>query len=155
MGNRLPEVYGIIPLWESKDWTAGADADSFTMATGALADIILNFGVLTVPGAISLFSGVTAAAKTTALPFTYRLSTADYAAAGADLFGADVAVANGVLTLSATAHDHRVIVISFAAADLPVDHKWVTAAVAAGTAQVLSAVAIIRGVRYQPPITAI
>lgn len=155
MGSRLSEEVGIIPLYEAKDWVAGADSDSFELSKGALADIVIVTGVLTVPGALSLFSGATAAAKTTALPFTYRLSTADYAAAGADLYGADTAETDGILTLSATAHDHRVIVISIAAADLPVDHKWVTAAIAAGTAQFLTAVAIVRGVRYQPPQTAI
>lgn len=155
MGTRLAEEFGIIPLIEPIDLAAGADSESFELSKGALADIILITGVLTVPGALSLFSGATAAAKTTALPFTYRLSTADFKAAGADLYGADVAESDGVLTLSATAHDHRTIVISIAAADMPVGHTWVTAALASGTAQLVAAVAIIRGVRYQPPQTAI
>ena len=47
------------------------------------------------------------------------------------------------------------IVISFSAADLPAGHKWITLAIAAGTAQFLTAIAIIRGVRYLPPATAI
>lgn len=155
---RLTEDVGIIPMYEAKDWAAGADSETVELSKGATLDIILNTGVLTVPGALSLFSGATAGAKTTALPFTYRITGADYLAAAADQFGADVAESDGVLTLSATAHDRRTIVISVSAAEVAAngsDHKWVTMALAAGTAQVVAAIGIVRGVRYQPPVTAV
>jgi len=151
---RLNEDVGIIPLFEPIDLAAGADSDSFELSKGATADIIFITGVLTVPGTLSLFSGATVGAKTTALPFTYRLSGGDFKAASADLYGADVAEADGILTLSATVNDHRTHVLSISAADLPADHKYVTAVLASGTAQLVAAVAIVRGVRYQPPATA-
>jgi hypothetical protein len=151
---RLAEEAGIIPLFEAIDLAAGADSDSFQMKSSDV-DIILITGVLTVPGALSVFSGATAAAKTTALPFTYRLSGADFKATGADLFGAEIAEADGVLTLSATTHDHRTFVIHIDTADLPEGHSWVTLNLASGTAQAVAAVAIMRGPRYQPALTAI
>jgi len=152
---RLTEDIGIIPMYEPIDLAAGADSETFEFSKGAMADIIFITGVLTVPGALSLFSGATAGAKTTALPFTYRVTGADFKAAAADQFGADVAEADGILTLSATANDHRTHVLSISAADLPAGHLWVTLALASGTAQLVAAVAIIRGVRYQPPVTAV
>lgn len=152
---RLVERVGIVPFFEPIDLAAGADSESFALNKAESADIIVVTGILTVPGALSLFSGATVGAKTTALPFTYRLSGADFKAAAADQFGADVAEADGVLTLSATAHDHRAIVIHVEAADLPVGHVWVTAALAAGTAQLIAAVAILHGPRYQPPPTSV
>ena len=152
---RLNEDVGIIPLFEPIDLSAGGDSDSFELSKGAQADIILVTGVLTVPGVFSLFSGATVGAKTTALPFTYRLSGADFKATGADLYGADVAASTGTITVSATLTDHRTFVISFKAADLPDGQPWVTANIASGTSQFVAAVAIIRGVRYQPPLTAI
>jgi hypothetical protein len=151
---RLVEEVGIIPMYEPIDLAAGADSETFQLV-GAHADIVFSFGVLTVPGALSLFSGATAGAKTTALPFTYRLSAADFKAAAADTYGAETAESDGILTLSATGHDHRVVVIHVDAADLPDDHTWVTFALASGTAQFISAVAIISGGRYRPAPTAV
>jgi hypothetical protein len=48
-----------------------------------------------------------------------------------------------------------VIVIHIDAADLPVDHRWVTAAIAAGTAQFLSALGVVQQPRYAPPVSAV
>lgn len=152
---RLTEDTAVIPLYEPIDLAAGADSDSFQLAKGAQADIVVITGVLTVPGALSLFSGATVGAKTTALPFTYRMSGADFKATGADQYGADVPETDGIFTLSATANDHRTHVLSIQAADLPAGHQWVTMALAAGTSQFVAAVAIIRGVRYQPAQTMI
>lgn len=151
---RLVEEVGIIPLYEPIDLAAGADSETFELK-GAQVDIVLLTGVLTVPGALSVFSGATAGAKTTALPFTYRKTGADFKAIAADQFGAEVAESDGVLTLSATADDHRTIVIHIDAADLPDDHSWVTLALASGTAQLVAAVGIVRGGRYRPAPTAV
>jgi len=147
---RTVEEFGLIPLYNAKDWAAGADSETVDMGKGGSLDIVVTTGVLTVPGTWSLFSGVTAGAKTTALPFTYRLSGADYLGIGADLYGAEVAEADGILTVSATAHDLRVIVLHIDAADLPVDHRWVTMVVASGTAQFLAAIGVLRQPRYSP-----
>lgn len=152
---RTVEEFGLIPMYNAKDWAAGADSETIDMAKGGSLDIVVTTGVLTVPGAWSLFSGVTAGAKTTALPFTYRLSGADYLGIGADLYGAEIAEADGILTVSATAHDLRMLVLHIEAADLPVDHRWVTMAIAAGTAQFLAAVGILRQPRYAPPVSAV
>jgi hypothetical protein len=152
---RLTDEYGIVPLWQPVDLAAGGDSETFSFANASQADIILLTGVLTAPGALSVFSGATAGAKTTALPFTYRLSGADYKAAAADQFGTDTAETDGILTLSATANDVRTVVIHLDAADLPDGHIWVTLALASGTAQFVAGIALLRGSRYQPAITSV
>ena len=152
---RTVEEFGLIPMYNAKDYVAGADSETIDMGKGGSLDIVITTGVLTAPGALSLFSGVTAGAKTTALPFTYRLSSADYLGIGADLYGAEIAEADGILTLSATTHDLRMLVLHIEAADLPDGHKWVTAAIAAGTAQFLAAIGVLRQPRYAPPVSAV
>lgn len=153
---RLLEKEGVVPVIEPADHQAGITGDSFTLAKAAAATLLLSFGAITGDAVLTLHSGATAGAQTTALPFRYRLSGADYKAAGADQYGAEATDADGSLTLTAATYDHRVLALDIRAEELPAGHAWITLALSnAADVLLVSAVALLHGVRYQPPQTAI
>src|SRR5687767_14957945 len=113
----LPAIQPI-NLLEPADYQAGAtDLKSVNMGLLRKLDILIQLGAITGNDAVfKLYSGATVGAKTTEQPFEYRVSGADFGAAGADIFGARAAIAAGAtgLTLAtATAWDHRVLWIEF------------------------------------------
>lgn len=154
---RAIDYCGVVPIFEPLDSQAGLDSDSFTMGKAAHADLILQFGAITDNSVLTLYRGATAGAKTTALPFRYRLSAGDYKAADADQFAAsDTTDADGVLTLTAGTYDHRLLVIMLDGAEIPEATPWITVEID-GTATVLlmSGIALLSNARYQPAPTAI
>lgn len=135
-----------IPLLSPADYqNTGSDLDSINTGLLHKVRILLAFGAITGDGAlVQLYAGATAGAKTTELPFSYRLSGADMGNASADVFGAVTDVAVGGLTLVGAATDLRVIQIDVMSAALPEGKPYLTVAVDDGAASVLfmSAIAI-------------
>lgn len=146
---RVLQDVQIIPLLEPLDTQAGIDSETFQMNKSPEALILLQFGAITADSVLTLYSGATAGAKTTAVPFDYQLSSADYKAAAADGFGAITNDADGVLTLTAATYDHRLLKIWVEAAALAAGHSWVTVEID-GTATVLlmSGLAFLEPYRY-------
>lgn len=116
-----------VPLIEAKDYgSAGIDSDSVNMGLLQRLSIVITFGAITGNSILIPYAGATAAAKTTALAFQYRVTGADYKAAGADQYGALTDVAATGLTLTAASFDHRVVVIEITPIDMPAGKPWLT-----------------------------
>jgi hypothetical protein len=151
---RSLDVLGVIPVCEPADHQAGIEFDSFKLTAAAGADIVLIFGAVTGDAVLSLYVGATVGAKTTKIPFRYRLSSGDFKAASADLYAAEATDADGDLTLTAATYDHRVLVIHLDAQELIEAKPWVTVDVdATASVLLLSAVAILHQPRNQPALT--
>ncbi len=154
---RTIDYCGVIPLFEPVDGEAGLDSESFDISKAAHADIVLQFGAVTGDAVLTLYCGATAGAKTTALPFKYRLSSADFKAANADqLAASDTADADGIVTLTAATYDHRLLAIMLDGAEVPDDKPWITVELSAAASVLLVAgLALLTQPRYQPPVTAV
>jgi hypothetical protein len=157
----LQGVVDIISAFEPLDSQAGIDSESVKVGGADSYTFALTFGAVTGDSVMKFYLGNTVGAKTTAIPFTYRLSSADYKAANADQFGAGVDVAATGLTLVAATFDHRTVLVEFKAADLAAlvavnGYYWLTCELD-GTATVLlvSGVILCRGMRYLPPASQI
>jgi hypothetical protein len=134
---RISESFVPIPLIESKDYgSAGIDSDGVDLGKLNAFSAIFVFGAITGNSVLTVYAGATAA-KTTAIPFSYRLGAADYKAANADQLGASTAVASTGLTLAATTFDHRMMTISIDPQAMPDGKGWVTFSIDA-TASVLN-----------------
>jgi hypothetical protein len=152
--SRVLDNFGVVPLLEPKDWEAGGDFDSFKIANAAGFDVVIQFGAVTGDAVLTAYCGATDAAKTTAIPFRYRLSSGDFKAASADLYAAEATDADGIITLTAATYDHRVLVIHFDAAEVPDGKPFVTLELSAAASVLLaSAVLVATAVRNQPALT--
>ena len=67
----LSENYHVVPLMNSANVSTGSDCDSFNMAGYHKATILFSFGTVTTDITLTPMSGVTNAAKTTAIPTYY------------------------------------------------------------------------------------
>ena len=154
---RTIDCCAVVPLLEPLDSQAGLDSDSFHAGRAAHWDLIFQFGAVTGNAILTLYVGASAGTKTTAIAFRYRLSSGDFKAASADLFAAsDTTDADGILTLTATTYDHRVLVIMLDSIEIAEATPWVTVEIdATASVLLLSAVAIGTQPRYQTALTAI
>ena len=152
---RAIDCFGLVPVFEPLDSQAGIEGDSFKMSLAAHADIVLQFGAVTGNAVLSVYCGATAGAKTTKIPFRYRLSSGDYKAASADLWPAtDTTDADGDLTLTATTYDHRLLVIMLDGAELDEAKPWITLDIdASASVLLLSGLALLTVARYHPSLT--
>lgn len=110
---RFSEKFKIIPLCEPKDYgSAGIDFDSVNMALVFSMEAVIEFGILTGNSILTVYSGATAGAKTTAVAFQYRFGSGDFKATDADGLGDLTSVASTGLTLTAASFDHRQLIIA-------------------------------------------
>jgi hypothetical protein len=152
---RLSESLQIIPILEPADYQAGSqDTDSINMGLLHSVQIAILLGAITGNDAtIQLYAGASAGAKTTELPFKYRLSAADYGATLGDTFGAATAVAiggSGLVLATAASYDHRTILIGIDAVAMPAGMPWLTVVTDDGSASALFMAAIAIGVPRYP-----
>ncbi len=150
----MNQMLQIIPLLEPADYQAGSqDLDSINMGKLHAVTILIQLGTVTGnDSTIDLWAGATAGVKTTQLAFKYRLSSADYGSASADVFGAATSVAaTASLTFTAaTSYDHRTIRIDFESDQMSDGLEWLTVATDDGSASALLMSAIAIGYpRYQ------
>lgn len=110
---RVSETLKLVPLVEPKDYgSAGVDFDSINMSFVHSVCVYLFFGAITGNSVLKFYSGATAAAKTTALDYSYRFASGDYKATDADGLGDLTAVTGSSgLTLTAATFDHRTVVV--------------------------------------------
>lgn len=141
---KTSESQKIVHVVESKDYgSAGIVGDSINMGSVHRACFILSFGAITGNSILSFYTGASAGTKTTQIPFTYRRSSADYKAAGADLFGSLTTVAAAGLTLTANTFDHNTVVVEIENEQMTADEPWLTMDVdATATVMLLGAVAV-------------
>lgn len=140
--NRADYENAIVYVVESKDYgSAGIDGDSIDMSKAHRATFVIQFGALTGNSILTLYSGATTGAKTTALAFSYRFSGGDFKATNADVLASGTAVASTGLTLTAATYDHRYITINVESIDLAAGSNWLTPSIDA-TATVLNVSAV-------------
>jgi len=123
---RFSEQYAHPYIIKPVDAEAGLDGDSVNMGKVHSIAYKFAFGAITGDAVLKFYAGATAGAKTTAVAFKYRLSAADQAAATADQFGAETAVASSGLTLTAATYDNRMLIIEFDAQAIPDATPWLT-----------------------------
>lgn len=126
---RVSENYSVPCLIEPANYgSLGVDTDSVNMKALNSFATSLMFGALTGDSILKVYLGATKAAKTTAIAFIYRISTADHKLALADQFadGAVVAVASAGLTLTAATFDHRIVIIEVDADAVLEGKPWLT-----------------------------
>jgi hypothetical protein len=136
---RFSERYKVAPIIEPLDTEAGIDSDSVNMGLLHEFCFALTFGAITGDAVLKFYVGATAGTKTTAIAFTYRVSGADFKAAGADLYGALTSVASTGLTLTAASFDHRTVLVEFDSQAIPDATPWVTAELSAAASVSLTA----------------
>lgn len=140
---RISERYKIIPVYEPVDTEAGLDSQSVNMGLLHHICYALTFGAITGDAVLKCYVGATDGAKTTAVAFTTRLSSGDFKAASADLYGAVTAQASSGLTLAAATYDHRTVLIEFDAQAIPDATPWLTLELsAAASASITACIAI-------------
>lgn len=141
---KFPENFKVVPLLNSADYGAGVSMDSINMKGFHHATIILIFGAITGDAVLTVNSGASAAALTSALTFNYALGGGVLAAANADVLAANATSA--ALTLTAATYQNKMLVVEVDASDMDVanDENWLTAALSsAATNGICHAVAIL------------
>lgn len=112
---RLSESLQFIPLMEADDYgSAGQDSDAVDLGLLNGLSAVFSFGALTGNSVLKVYAGTTAAlaaAKGTAIAFSYRLGAADFEVTKADQLGDETAVASTGLTLTAATYDHKLLVV--------------------------------------------
>lgn len=124
---RLSEEFANVHLIEPANYgSAGIDSDSVNMGRLNSLSAAFLFGALTGNSVLKVYSGASAGAKTTAQPFKYRVTAADFKANNGDQLGAHTSVASTGLTLTAASFDHRIVHITIDADQMPEGEKWLT-----------------------------
>lgn len=147
----ISEDKKIIPLLASADYSAGVDMDSFKMEA-AKATVILTFGAVTGNAVLKVYSGATAAAKTSSLAFKYAYGGGAIGASSADVLSAwGDATASSGLTLTAATYGSKMAVLEFnsAAMDVNNNEEWITVNISsAASSGIMHAVAVLDKPRY-------
>ena len=142
-------IYGTIIV--ADNYNAGMSMDSINMALYNQCALIL-VGDVAVAGAgiVTLMAGLTNAAETAAITFSYRYTITDVASVTADVLSAPVRAAT--CTLTEAYINSGMYVFEWGAEDMQVagvSYQWLTPVLsAAGTAGIITAVAIGSEARY-------
>lgn len=136
----INENYKVVPLMNSADVKTGADCDSFDMSLYHKATIIFTFGAVTTDIAITPQSGATNGTKTTNIPVKYAVGSAAIGSANCDVLGAWTDDADAITVAAAS---NKFVVVEISGSAIKQGEPWVTITVAAGTAGICHAVAIL------------
>lgn len=145
--------FHLVPVINSADINAGVDGDSINMGKAHRCTFVLMFGALVGDAVLTVYSGATDGAKTSALTFAYALGSAAVGAASADVLGTPSTSA--ALTLTAATYQNKMLVIEVEASemDLANNEEWLTISISnAADSGICEAVAIVE-VRYQDGTT--
>lgn len=148
MIRRFSEECIFIPVFEALDTQAGIDGQSINMGLLHSVCFPLNFGAVTGDAVLKFYIGATDGTKTTAVAFSYRLSSGVYKAASADLLGAKTDVASTGLTLTAATYANKTLVIEFDSQAIAAATPWLTAELSAAASVLLTACVAIGVPRY-------
>jgi polyribonucleotide nucleotidyltransferase len=121
--------------------------DSINMKNYHKATIIMTFGSVTGDAVLKAYSGATAAAKTSAIPFQYAITEATIGSSSGDVLGSTgTAVAASGLTLTAASVGSAMVVVEIdaAAMDIANAEEFLTLNVSnAASSGIMHAVAIL------------
>lgn len=135
----------IIPLLNSADTGAGVSMDSINMKGFHKATIAITFGVVVGNAVLTVNSGATDGANTSALTFRYAYGGAAIGSALADVLTAWTSAAT--LTIAAATYSTKMLVLEIdaSAMDIANGEEWLTVAIdGAGTSAYVHAVAILQ-----------
>jgi len=146
---RLAEEKKIVPILASEDTGAGISMDSINMKGFHRATIIITMATIVGDAVLTVNSGATDGALTSALTFHYAFGTADIgtytsATVASDILNVDAT--SDALTLTGTAYDDTMLIVEVDAADMDIANgeEWLTVAISdAGTSAFMHAVAIL------------
>lgn len=130
---KLAETMQIVPVLYTADYNAGVDFDSINMKNFHRCTFVIGFGAITGDAVLTVNSGATNGAKTSALTFEYALGGAAIGTAVAgstascDVLAA--AATSAALTLTAATYANKMLVVEVAAAamDIANAEEWLTA----------------------------
>ena len=140
---RLTERMHFVPVLESEDINGGETGDSINMKNYHHIVYILMFNSdLNGDAVLTIKSGATAGAETTAETFYYRVSPEDFGVAGSDILSAEQSSSS--LTLTEANYEDRVLVCEIDADAITVDQPWLTLALSnAASAGSVTCVALL------------
>ncbi len=121
---RLVENANIVYVLKPGDHQAGVVGDSINAGKVHSLAFLLQFGALTGDAILSIYSGATAATKTTQETFRYRLADAVQGSATADTFGAWAT--SSALTLTAATYQNKMLVVEIDSDELTDGQNWCT-----------------------------
>lgn len=133
-----------IPIINSADINDGVDGDSINMKGAHRATFIFMFGTLTGDAVLTINSGATDGAKSSALTFAYALGSAAVGSASSDVLGTE-ATSSG-LTLTAATYSNKMLICQVNASemDLANNEEWLTASLSsAASAGICECVAYV------------
>lgn len=137
----LAQATKIVPILEPQDHQAGVDGDSVNTAVYNHVAFILLFGELTGDTILTINSGATAGAKTTAETFRYRATSTDLKNAGGDTLGTEATSA--ALTLIAATYEDRMLVVELDADELTEGQPWVTLTLSAAASELFVSITAV------------
>jgi len=146
---KLAENMKIIPVLALDTIASGGDGDSINMKGFHHCTFILTFGTLSGDAILTVNSGATDGAKTSALTFNYAVGTAvigtyTSAAAAADVLAADTAAATLTLTAASYLDKMLVVEVDASAMDVANGEEWLTLSLSnAGSSGAADAVAVL------------
>lgn len=128
---RFPEHFKVVPVMATADYNNGVDGDSINMKNYLRATFVLTFGAITGDAALTVNSGATNGAKTSALTFHYALGGAAIGSADCDVLAEDAEAAT--LTLVAATYANKMLVVEVDAVKMDVANgeNWLTLALSA------------------------
>ncbi len=141
---KLPEEKKIVPVLYTADYNDGVDFDSINMKNFHRCTFVIGFGAIAGDAVLTVHSGATDGAKTSALTFHYAFGGAARGSANCDVLAADATSA--ALTLTGTSYDNYMLIVEVDAADMDTanDEEWLTASISdAGSSGVAFAFAIL------------
>jgi hypothetical protein len=145
------ETQKIIPLLASANYGGGVDMDSFKMLADQ-ATVIMTFGSVTGNSVLKVYSGESAGAKTSSIPFKYAYGGGAIAAASADVLTAwGDATASSGLTLTGATYTSKMAIlqINAAAMDVANGEEWLTIEVdSTASSGIMHAVAVLDKPRF-------
>ena len=154
---RFSQSHGIVPVIAplADNYNAGMSMDSINMAKyNHVTLIITGSASCTGAGVLTVMGGTADGVETAAITFTYRISSGDIGSASADVLTA--AATSASLTFVEASIVSGMYVIEWDAQDMVVSgvtYQFATPVLsAAGTAGIISAVAILSEARYEKAV---
>jgi hypothetical protein len=141
---KLAENMKIVPVLALDTIGAGGDFNSINMSKYHHCTFIITFGTLVGDGVLTINSGATDGAKTSALTFKYSRAGAAIGSAGCDVLAAETSAAT--LTLTAATYTDFMLIVEVDASDMDVANgeEWLTGSLSnAGTSGAMDVVAIL------------
>lgn len=145
---RLPEEKKICYLINTADYNAGVDGDSINMKNYHRATFIMLFGAITGDAVLTVNSGATDGAKTSALTFHYAIGSAACGSANSDVLAADASAASLTLTAADYANKMLIVEVDAAAMDVANGEEWLTPSLSAAAAAGILHCVVILEPRY-------